>query len=984
MKTLLRSLIDALQVSVGEQLTLIYDESGEPMLTRLQLSSLLESSNKEFRSLGIKPETRIGVFIQSRKASVVVSLCSLVHATCVPLNPDYTPDELADYLDLMSVDVLLVFKQEMELYTKHLTKAKELRVPSLSYVGFSESGELLVESLCQNIQNKSEGKASRDSELKSSNHSRVAIVLHTSGSTSRPKVVPLSEAKIIASTANLAGSLNLSADDCCLNIMPLFHVGGLVDLLLAPILKGGTVICSSEISTDAFFLAMKEASPTWYQGVPTMLRDIVSRWDAEGGETSQLRFIRSVSSPLSPEMLDKVEATCDLPVIEIYGMTETCGVITSNPLPPAIRKKGSVGVSVGPEVAVVDDLGNRVPQGQVGQVVVRGENVMEGYEGISNVDNKTFLSGWLCTGDQGYLDKDGYLFLTGRLKEMINRGGEKITPLEIDRLLEVDYRIKEAAAFSFDHVSLGEEVAVAVVLEPGCSLSEREVVQLVGSKLASFKVPKKVLFVDQLPRNRGGKLKRFQLSELINNKAEQASATSAQDQLSPLGKKLYAIWCRSLGLESLSVDDSFFELGGDSLKAVSLSAELEKTFRVPLDIAALFDHQSLKEFEPYLQSKLNESGATVEDDTASELGLPEDLYSELKAFSLAWRGERSRPNSLVVGHRTLSSGKPLFWCIQSISSLEFVADNLPSDRPIYGMRTLFKIGVRSDDYNDVIAQHYAEEINSIQPEGSILLGGFCEGGKISIKIARCLMKMGRKVERLLIQEYCEPDPEPLDCDIVYYTVKDTIYSADFYYHRPNLGYSKFVNGRTAIIESSWDHKDYYADRLLPDNILTLERGISGDVDWLKPEELSSRGLGETYDGTAQVTAKAPFFWTLGEEREIEIELTNPPSECLTIEPTAISGLSLGYRWLNLKGEQREKVGESVEITDPILPGESLKILLKIRAPQRQCRRILEISLVEEGIKWIPGVKGRPARTSVRVLSVACWLRKLLPLAFKLS
>ena len=323
----------------------------------------------------------------------------------------------------------------------------------------------------------------------------IALILHTSGTTSRPKIVPLSHSNLCASAGNIEESLALSAKDRCLNIMPLFHIHGLIAAVLSSLKAGGSIYCTPGFNALKFFSWMEDASPTWYTAVPTMHQTILSRASRSQDVITRnpLRFIRSSSSSLPPQVMAELEDTFNTPVIEAYGMTEASHQMASNPLPPAARKAGTVGLSAGPEVAIMDENGVLLNRGETGEIVIRGQNVTAGYENNPKANAENFTSGWFRTGDQGVMDDEGYLSITGRLKEIINRGGEKISPREVDDVLMDHPAIQQCVTFAIPHEKLGEEVAAAAVLYENQDTDEKEIRAFAAKRLADFKVPRKVL-----------------------------------------------------------------------------------------------------------------------------------------------------------------------------------------------------------------------------------------------------------------------------------------------------------------------------------------------------------------------------------------------------------------------------------------------------------------------------------------------------------
>ncbi len=339
-------------------------------------------------------------------------------------------------------------------------------------------------------------------------------MLHTSGTTSRPKIVPLSQRNLAASAQHIARTLAFTSADRGLNIMPLFHIHGLIAGILAPLSAGGQVCCTPGFNALKFFAWMEEARPTWYTAVPTMHQTILARAANNRAviEANPLRFIRSSSSAMPTQVIREIEETFGAPLVESYGMTEAAHQMAANPLPPAVRKPGTVGIAAGPDVAIMDMQGALLPAGETGEIVIRGENVTRGYENNPKANAEAFTNGWFRTGDQGVMDADGYLTITGRLKEIINRGGEKVSPREVDEVLMDHPAVAQVVTFAVPHDKLGEDVGAAVVLREGASLTEKELRAFAAERLADFKVPRKVLFLDEIPKGATGKLQRIGLA----------------------------------------------------------------------------------------------------------------------------------------------------------------------------------------------------------------------------------------------------------------------------------------------------------------------------------------------------------------------------------------------------------------------------------------------------------------------------------------
>jgi acyl-CoA synthetase (AMP-forming)/AMP-acid ligase II len=426
-------------------------------------------------------------------------------ATTAPLNPAYRSDEFDFYLSDLQAR-LLVVQEGVPSPAIEVAQKRGIRIATLRFDAAAPAGKFELHA--QPVAPKADGPA-RPGD--------VALVLHTSGTTARPKIVPLTQRNICVSAASIAASLALTGADHGLNVMPLFHIHGLIAALLASLSAGAGVTCTGGFNALQFFAQLKDADPTWYTAVPTMHQAILARAarNADVLRGSRLRLIRSSSASLPPQVMADLEATFGVPVIEAYGMTEAAHQMAANPLPPRVRKPGTVGVAAGPEIAIMDEAGFLLPPGATGEVVIRGANVMAGYQGNPEANAAAFTAGWFRTGDQGVMDGEGYLRITGRLKEIINRGGEKISPREVDEIMLDHPAVAEAISFAVPHEKLGEDIAAAVVLKEGASLSERELRDFLSARLADMKVPRRIVFLPEIPKGATGKLQRLGLARTL-------------------------------------------------------------------------------------------------------------------------------------------------------------------------------------------------------------------------------------------------------------------------------------------------------------------------------------------------------------------------------------------------------------------------------------------------------------------------------------
>jgi acyl-CoA synthetase (AMP-forming)/AMP-acid ligase II len=478
---------------------------GAPPLRYRDLTALARRTVETLNALGIGRDDRVAIVLPSGPEMASAFVCIGAGATTAPLNPAYRAEELEFYLTDLRAKALVV-EAGFESLARAVAKRLGVPIVELHPERAEGAGSFVLTPL-----ERMGGALARGGF---SSGEDVALVLHTSGTTSRPKLVPLQGKNLLATARHIVETLSLRPDDVCLNIMPLFHIHGLMAATLSSLAAGAQVSCSSGFNALKFFAWLDEVKPTWYTAVPTMHQAILARADrnAEIVARSRLRFIRSSSASLPPQVMAELEKTFRAPVIESYGMTEAAHQMASNPLPPRPRKPGSVGVAAGPEIAIMDEAGDLLRPGDVGEVVIRGPNVTSGYEANPDANAEAYTNGWFRTGDQGVLDAEGYLRLTGRLKELINRGGEKISPLEVDEVLMDHPAVQQVVTFGIPHDKLGEEVAAAVVLREGMAATDRELRDFVASRLADFKVPRKIVILPEIPKGATGKLQRIGLA----------------------------------------------------------------------------------------------------------------------------------------------------------------------------------------------------------------------------------------------------------------------------------------------------------------------------------------------------------------------------------------------------------------------------------------------------------------------------------------
>ena len=485
-----QTLIGLIHAIPAEQTAVIAPEQNI-RITYGGLREQVRAVAEALRAFGVNRGDRVGIALPNGVANIVTFLAASQAGTAAPLNPAYKLDEFRFYLEDTNAKVLLLPPEGVDE-----ARAAAGNVPILT-VDMDETGTVSLR-----------GVTGR-TPVTPPDSKDVALILHTSGSTGRPKRVPLSHANLSISAGNVARSYALSSSDVSLCVMPLFHVHGLVASTLATLATGGTVVVPTKFSPLSFWQIARDHGATWYSAVPTIHQLLLARVKKDSPRPAgaeRLRFIRSCSASLPPQVMHDLETAFGAPVLEAYGMTEAAHQMASNPLPPAARIPGSVGRGTDVQISIMDTAGRHLQRGERGEVVIKGANVVRGYENNPEANASSFVDGWFRTGDQGVLDENGYLTLTGRLKEMINRGGEKIAPREIDEVLLAHPKVAEAVAFGVPHKAWGEEVVAAVTLSGDAT--EGELLAYCKERLAEFKRPKQIFITNAIPRTATGKIQR--------------------------------------------------------------------------------------------------------------------------------------------------------------------------------------------------------------------------------------------------------------------------------------------------------------------------------------------------------------------------------------------------------------------------------------------------------------------------------------------
>lgn len=546
----------------------------DPSISHQELWDHVAVTVSALNRLGVGCRDRVAIVLPQGPDLAVAFLAVASGATAAPLNPAYVEKEFVFYLEDLQARALILPQGSDSLAR---VAAGSLGVPVIELISEENgAGRFRLSGVPRRLESLP-GFAEADD---------AALELHTSGTTARPKRVPLTHANLLASVRHIGATLQLQPTDRCLNVMPLFHIHGLIACLLASLGAGGSTVCTRGFSAERLSNGLEHWKPSWYSAVPTMHQAILAHAQTpriQPGRSS-LRFIRSSSAALPPSVMAGLEEMFGVPVIESYGMTEAAHQMTSNPLPPRVRKPGSVGLPAGPEVAILGETAEMKAGGCTGEVAIRGPNVTKGYANNSEANAAAFHGGWFRTGDQGYLDEDGYLFITGRLKELINRGGEKIAPREIDDVLLAYPGVEQAVAFAVPHPSLGEDIAAAVVLKEGAPGSEASLREFALDRLPTFKVPSRIILVNDVPKGPTGKIQRIGLAGRLAAALEVDYEAPSSDT----ERLVAATICEVLGREVPGRNDNFFSLGGDSLRATQLLTRLGQSLGFHIPVPTIF------------------------------------------------------------------------------------------------------------------------------------------------------------------------------------------------------------------------------------------------------------------------------------------------------------------------------------------------------------------------------------------------------------
>lgn len=684
---------------------------GQSSLNYQSLHQLVEEFRSELARCGLGRNDRIAV-VHSGGAEMAAALIGILcNTTVAPFNSAMSTGEFYLHFQDKNIKALAI---EEDLSSQARLAAEKLGLPVLDIkqVDPTKAGKVQLAGSADSLTEVTPEPVDAND---------LAVVFTTSGTTSYGKTVPLPHRIVMPRVANMVQMMEFTNQDRILNIMPLFHTGGFSAGLLTTLYSGASFFPIKNNDVDKLFHCLGDAKPTVIAAGYTVFHSIERKahdyLDAIETVKPSLRMLRTGTGHLDQKITERLEKVFETPVVEAYGSAETSFMACTG-IPPAPRKIGSVGQPDRNRVFVVDAEGDFIPAMEKGEIVVNKETAFDGYENNPTANQEAFSKDWYHTGDEGYLDEDGFLFITGRIKEMINRGGVKIIPTEVDQAALKHDAVREAVSFPLPHKTLGEDLALSVVLETDKAISESELKGFMKDYLIPNKIPSRIVFVDEIPKGATGKAQRRKLHHQLKiSSSEDAEKIGDPDGAIPADTlKMQKIWQEVLGREKIGLDENFFALGGDSLQAVDLFLQIEKLKgrRLPRDV--LFEAGTIREM-----------ARLVEEEPSSSCIVPiQPTGSRPPLFFIHPIGGE------VLGYRDL-------------------ARYLDKDQPFYGIQQ-FQSETNMSRFSSLeeMADYYLEKIRQQQATGPYYLGGHSFGGLIAFLIAQKLDAFGEKTAFLAL------------------------------------------------------------------------------------------------------------------------------------------------------------------------------------------------------------------------------------------
>lgn len=548
-------------------------------LTYKDLGEQIEAVAQALAAAGLSRGRRVAVALPHGAEFAVAVLATCCAVTCAPLNDQLTEEALVGLLAAMRIEALIVMA---DLETNATRAARRLSIPRIELLAAPgvTAGAFELAAQYERPAVAAEPPGLGD----------IALLTHTSGTTGRPKVMPFEHWRMGESARNRVELAAILPTDRCLAVVPFHSTVAIRRGLLPALLTGSAVICPQALDAATLVTLLDTMRPTQLLAPPVVQIAMAEEFERRSPPPPHcLRFVTSAFTALENGVRRRIERTFGVPVTESYGMAE-CGSIADTPLAPRLAPSGSVGRAHTLDVAVVDDAGGFLDPGHPGEIVVRGPEVFSGYENDAEANRAAFREGWFRTGDAGRIDRDGFIYLVGRIKDLINRGGNKVSPTEVEDALRQHTAVAEAAAFAVPHPTLGEDVFAAVV-PCDSRLTEGELRRFVRSRLAPVRQPTRILLMERLPRGTLGKVSRLELAGL-------ARRLAAADLLSPrpgIETMLARIFAEVLEVPAVGRSGNFFHLGGDSMRAVRALVQIEAALGARIDMELLFDHPTVAE-----------------------------------------------------------------------------------------------------------------------------------------------------------------------------------------------------------------------------------------------------------------------------------------------------------------------------------------------------------------------------------------------------
>ncbi|WP_083519556.1 AMP-binding protein [Bradyrhizobium jicamae] len=673
-------------------------------LTYRDLQRQLDGIRRQLRLAGFDCNARIGILMPNGADAVLTIVAVACCSIAVPLDPRLSQTEVDQRLDMLHLSALLVPKGNAS-EARRTAERRKLPIIEVVPVG---SGQLGINIVAQ-VSNFPAIDAEPDPNSP-------AFILQTSGTTAQPKLIPFSHGNMLAAAARLQAWFGLTHQDRCLCVSSPHYSHGLKVTVFTPLLTGGSIALPANSAVVALDEWLDVLRPTWYSAGPTLHTALLDKArnleNAEAPHT--LRFVVSGGAPLLKDVQDDLQRILGVPVLEHYGSSEAAQIAANVP-PPGPNRPGTCGQPWPDTVAIVGEDGRLVPAGERGEIWVRGPTVTSGYLDAPELNQAAFTEGWLRTGDIGSLDADGFLTLHGRLSEVINRGGEKIAPAEVESALLRHPAVAEAAAFAIPHPRLGDDVAAAVIAHSGAQTTPAELRQFLQRELASFKIPRSILILDRLPKGATGKVQRRRLREALDvNHQATKPLPGVRKATLDLEAELLILWRRLLKSGTVTIDDDFFARGGDSLLAMEMLIEVERLIGQPVPETILFGAETIRQLAPKI---------------AMQTGAQATPFFEFSAG----------------GHR-----RPLyFFNGDTLSGHEGMRRMVELFGPDYPIISIGPHGLRGEPVPPSIEAMAADRLPHIlerQTSGPFLLGGKCNGAMVAFEAARLLMAAGHKVD----------------------------------------------------------------------------------------------------------------------------------------------------------------------------------------------------------------------------------------------